>query len=389
MATVRAAARRRRRHETRGAGEAHLLRREQREDHGAVRSGAGQRLAHALGREQHGHRARRVVVRAVVDGALVGPHRAGTAVAQVVVVGAHDHRLARPAARARAAIPATFAAVANVGRRATRPDTRTPETTRRARTEVAVHLALEPLAGRCRRRRATSPRPRGAPAGRGGRRGSRARRCAARAGGPPRPAAARSRTRPRPPRAPAPGGPCSASRTTGSAGGRRTASRRRAPAARSAAPGRPCPCRSIPYELPVADRRGLDAVSDEGQLARERAGAGHAERHPVVLGDALERVAVLESDARLHLEGLPVALAERRTQADRPQALLDPVGRTAEARGAEPAPLHLVRRQHGHVVGEPAGQIRPARLRRAAPASPAKASAATTHPGRSTRIVRL
>ena len=83
------------------------------------------------------------------------------------------------------------------------------------------------------------------------------------------------------------------------------------------------------FELPVPDGRGLDPVSGERELARERAGAGHAERDPRISRHAFERVALLEGDAR----------------------------GAAQAGGAQAAALHLVRREHGHVAREPGGEV--------------------------------
>ena len=69
-------------------------------------------------------------------------------------------------------------------------------------------------------------------------------------------------------------------------------------------------------ELAVADGRGLDPVSGEGQLAGERARARDRERDPGLGGDAFERVAVFEGDPGLDIEVLAVTLRERRSEPD-------------------------------------------------------------------------
>jgi hypothetical protein len=130
-------------HEARGSGEPDLLAREEGEHHRAVRRDAGQGRAHALGGQQHRHRARRVVVRAVVDGALVRPHGSRPAVAEVIVVRAHDDGLAgeRPAA---GHDPGDV-----LGAREGRPQRDAAGHPHRgndsgARPQVAVHVVLEP-----------------------------------------------------------------------------------------------------------------------------------------------------------------------------------------------------------------------------------------------------
>src|SRR5262249_31693173 len=107
-----------------------------------------------------------------------------------------------------------------------------------------------------------------------------------------------------------------------------------------------------PRELPVVERRRFDAVSQERDLAREGARIGKAQRYPRGIRDAVQPVSRYGQDARLHVEALAVALPERRLEAVRAKAVLDPLRRLRDAGGAEPAALHAVVREGVHAGAE-------------------------------------
>src|SRR6185295_2863913 len=94
------------------------------------------------------------------------------------------------------------------------------------------------------------------------------------------------------------------------------------------------------FQFAIADRRRLDAVAGEDDLAVESPGAGGPERRPVLRGQALDRVALRDGHAGLDLHGLAIAGGERRAQSERAQPLLEVVRRAAQARGPEAAALH-------------------------------------------------
>ena len=110
----------------------------------------------------------------------------------------------------------------------------------------------------------------------------------------------------------------------------------------------------------VVQRRCGDAVSDEGHITGECAGARHSERSPVVVCHCRQAVAGGERDARLHLKRLSIGLAECRLELCRSQLRFDPIGGQVDAVRAQPTAFHAVRRQQTHVALELRGYARPA-----------------------------
>ncbi|HSN68124.1 MAG TPA: hypothetical protein VLV48_02700 [Thermoanaerobaculia bacterium] len=347
-------------HHVRGAGEADLLPREEREDDGAPAGRVREKLGCALRGEKDRGDAGRVVVRPVVDRLLVRTHGAVAADAQMVVVRADDDDFAGE----RAASREDSRDILRIRPRRLERDVSFDAhllDDLRARLQIAVHVLLKRIE--------VDPGGREPPL-----RDARLHLDHRNARGALRSVVAKD-------------GDLVVSFVLHRSGdeddgGGAALARlmdlvaRRGPAARLPSIERrrvvallrlvaehqdDLPLQVEAVELLIADRRRFDAVAGEDELPLERAGAGEPERCPVVesppcaVGAATtrtdhgrgagERVPVEQRNARLDAERLAIARAEPGAKAGLAKARLDPGRGARDAGGADPPPLHRIVRQ--------------------------------------------